>query len=136
MLQPGEPPCLGSPGGPPSLRPVADAHPHYGVHRLTPPGKGIGAFLTHSYLYYHCDTSVITDEQFDALCADILTRWDTIEHRDKHLLNREDLAAGSGFAIPLGKYPRQVMHICYQIIDWQQQGRDYLKWLSESQTPS
>lgn len=56
-------------------------------------------FLMCSYLYYELDISPIPDEQFDRMAKRLLNLWDTVEHRHKHLITREDLAAGTGFAI-------------------------------------
>ncbi|MDI3307517.1 MAG: hypothetical protein QJR07_10480 [Acetobacteraceae bacterium] len=42
--------------------------------------------LMASYLYYHRDTSILTDEQYDALVQALRARWDRVEHRHKHLL--------------------------------------------------
>lgn len=58
-----------------------------------------------SYLYYHCDTSVIPDGDYDDLCKRLLAEWSKIKHPHKHLISKADLEAGSGYAIPLRKYP-------------------------------
>lgn len=59
-------------------------------------------FLMSCYLYYQENCHVLTDTQFDALCKELLDNWDLITHRHKHLVSREDLEAGTGYAI---KYP-------------------------------
>lgn len=97
-------------------------------------GKGIGAFLIHSYLYYILHMSVIPDEEYDQLCAELADRWDTIEHRHKHLINLEDLKAGTGFAIREEQYPSPARHIAWTVWDWNRRGKDYLKWLEENST--
>lgn len=63
-------------------------------------------YLMSSYLYYHEDCHVLGDCQFDALCKELLDNWDDITHPHKHLTTREDLAAGTGFAI---KFPLLVV---------------------------
>lgn len=63
-------------------------------------------YLMASYLYYEEDISLLTDTQFDELCKELLVHWDDITHYHKHLTTREDLEAGTGFAI---KYPMLVV---------------------------
>jgi hypothetical protein len=58
-------------------------------------------YLLSSYLYYVEGRSVLTDSEFDAL-----DRWDEVDHRHKHLTSREDLEAGTGYAI---QYPSIVI---------------------------
>tara|TARA_R100000544_G_C2208615_1_gene50677 strand:- start:614 stop:832 length:219 start_codon:yes stop_codon:yes gene_type:complete len=52
-----------------------------------------------SYLYYKKDKQVLTDDEFDTLCKRLLDEWDSIEHMHKHLITKEDLQAGTGYAI-------------------------------------
>lgn len=68
-------------------------------------GNPISAYLIHSYLYYVCDMSIISDAEYDAICAELLARFDEIEHKHKHLLDKDALRAGSGFHIPTQNYP-------------------------------
>ncbi|MGC3025864.1 DNA ligase LigA-related protein [Burkholderia sp. DN3021] len=63
-------------------------------------------YLMSSYLYYEEGRSVLSDTEFDALCKELLERWDEITHRHKDLTTREDLEAGTGYAI---KYPSIVV---------------------------
>jgi hypothetical protein len=63
-------------------------------------------YLLSSYLYYVEGRSVLTDSEFDALCKELLDRWDEVDHRHKHLTSREDLEAGTGYAI---QYPSIVI---------------------------
>ena len=58
-----------------------------------------------SYLYYHRDTTCIPDTDFDLICKRLLDEWPKIKHPHKHIISKADLAAGSGYAIPLRKYP-------------------------------
>lgn len=60
-------------------------------------------YLMSSYLYYHEDTQVLSDAEYDQLCKDLLAGWETFDHQHKHLVTKEDLAAGTGFGIR--KYP-------------------------------
>lgn len=51
------------------------------------------------YAYYVEDSPVISDKLFDEMSKELLAKWDTVEHFHKHLITREDLVAGTGFAI-------------------------------------
>lgn len=62
-------------------------------------GRLIPYFLMSSYLYYECNKSVFSDEDFDLLCERLLENFDNVKHMHKHLINKEDLKSGSGYAI-------------------------------------
>lgn len=66
-------------------------------------GVSIPWYLMSSWLYYEHDISLLIDEDYDKLCIFILERWDSIEHRHKHLLDRDSLKAGTGYS--LKEYP-------------------------------
>ena len=63
------------------------------LHRLIP------IYLMSSYLYYECDKSVLTDEEFDYVCKSLYDNWDILDHMHKHLIDKENLKAGSGYGI-------------------------------------
>jgi len=63
------------------------------INRLVP------FYLMSSYLYYKEDRQVLTDEDFDRLAKRLLDNWDSVEHMHKHLISKEDLQAGTGYAI-------------------------------------
>ena len=63
-------------------------------------------YLFHSYLYYKKHISIIRDEEFDAICKELLARWEEVAHRFKYLTTKEDLEAGTGYAI---QYPHGMM---------------------------
>ena len=63
------------------------------INRLVP------FYLVSSYLYYKEDRQVLTDEDFDKLAKRLLDNWDKVEHMHKHLISKEDLQAGTGYAI-------------------------------------
>jgi hypothetical protein len=69
---------------------------------VTPIDRKFVEFLMSSYLYYEEACHVLGDCQYDALCKELLDNWDAVTHHHKHLITREDLAAGTGYAI---KYP-------------------------------
>ena len=62
------------------------------IHRLVP------YFLMSSYLYYTNNKSVFSDIDFDYLCKRLLDNFDNITHVHKHLISKDDLLSGSGYA--------------------------------------
>jgi NAD-dependent DNA ligase len=80
-------------------------------------GQLVAHFLMASYLYYHEDISPIPDTEFDQLCVRLLAAWDDIVHPHKKLIKKADLEAGSGFAIPLRKYPLIVRSASFRWAD-------------------
>ena len=71
------------------------------INRLVP------FYLMSSYLYYKEDRQVLTDEDFDRLAKRLLDNWDKVEHMHKHLISKEDLQAGTGYAI---KYSQRIIN--------------------------
>jgi len=63
------------------------------LNRLVP------IYLMSSYLYYECDKNVLDDTQFDYLCKKLYDNWDSVEHMHKHLIDKDNLKAGSGYGI-------------------------------------
>jgi hypothetical protein len=76
----------------------------------------IPRFLVHSYMYYILNRSVISDAEYDALCADILEAWDGIEHMHKHLVDPEALKAGTGFYLKRSDYPLVVRSVAHSLL--------------------
>lgn len=72
--------------------------------------------LISSYLYYHCDFSILTDTLFDDLCGLLLKRWDSFTHRHMHLITNDDLEAGSLFALTESDYPAIVRNSALQLV--------------------
>lgn len=62
-------------------------------------------FLMASYLYYHTNQSLLSDEYYDKLSKELLSRWDQVEHRHKYLITKDDLIAGSLFTLKEENYP-------------------------------
>lgn len=58
------------------------------------PGRLVAHYLIHCYLYYQMQTSVVSDQVFDALVDALGRRWDAIEHPHKALLDRDFLKSG------------------------------------------
>lgn len=69
------------------------------------PNALIPWFLMTSWLYYHRDISIISDTLYDWMCKELLVRWDTLEHRHKHLIDKGMLEAGTGFNLREDDYP-------------------------------
>ena len=65
-------------------------------------------YLMSSYLYYKEDKAVLRDSEFDLVCQRLLDEWDDIVHWHKELINKDDLSAGTGYAI--GEYPNRVKY--------------------------
>lgn len=72
------------------------------------PVMAVPWYLMTSYMYYHLNESVVSDETFDALCGTLIREWFEIEHPHKHLIDRTDLEAGTGFGWKLDHYPLMV----------------------------
>jgi hypothetical protein len=62
-------------------------------------------FLMASYLYYHENESMFSDEYYDALSKQLLLQWDQVEHAHKHLIEVDDLMAGSMYRLKELDYP-------------------------------
>jgi NAD-dependent DNA ligase len=60
-------------------------------------------------MYYIEDESLVSDSEYDTLCVRLLNNFDKIEHRHKYLINKEDLKAGTGFALSKKDYPSIVI---------------------------
>lgn len=70
-------------------------------------------FLMASYLYYKRDVSLLSDARFDKLCTELDAEWDDVEHRHKHLIDRDALKAGTGFQI--ADYPNMIIGAACQL---------------------
>lgn len=51
-------------------------------------------FILHSWLYYVADAPVILDDTFDRIVALLDEKWDEVQHRHKHLIDRSLLKTG------------------------------------------
>lgn len=78
-------------------------------------GKLVSAYLIHSYLYYVCNMSIISDAEYDEICAELLKQYDEIEHVHKHLVSKEALKAGTGYHISVFDYPSRVKIIAMHL---------------------
>ena len=62
-------------------------------------------YLFASYLYYHRDHSLLTDERYDRLCKELAEELPKLRHMHKAVIDPEALAAGSGFTLADEDYP-------------------------------
>lgn len=82
------------------------------------PKQCVAWYLVHSFLYYHCDSPVIADDLFDAICEKIKNNWGVAsEHKHAYLIDYEALQAGTGFYLLLEDYPAIVKSVAYRIMD-------------------
>lgn len=88
-------------------------------------GKLLQTFLMSSYLYYKHDVSPIPDEKFDRVCQHLAKLWDTFEHQHKYLVTKDDLEAGTGYAIK--DYPLMVQLAALSWMDTLDFREDWMK---------
>jgi hypothetical protein len=72
-------------------------------------------YLITAYAYYILDESIITDAEFDTMAKDLLANYDTIEHRHKQLIDKENLAAGT-LLLAEEDYPLIVKDIANELV--------------------
>lgn len=82
-------------------------------------------YMVASYLYYVLDESMFSDCDYDLLCKRLADEWDSFEHQHKHFVTKEDMEAGSGFAIPTLKYPLIVRQAALAWLDENNQQSRY-----------
>ena len=61
-------------------------------------------YLMAAYAYYVDDDPILSDHAYDHMVKKMVAEWGHIEHIHKHLLNLDDLKAGTY----LGEYPSRV----------------------------
>jgi hypothetical protein len=74
--------------------------------------------LMASYLYYHENESLFSDEYYDALSKELLLKWDKVEHPHKHLITKEDLMAGSLYKLGADAYPSMCKAAALYLAKW------------------
>ena len=75
------------------------------------PASIIAWILMASYLYYHRYDSIFEDVDFDKMMSYTLKHYDNLEHKYKSLVTKDDLQAGSLFALPVDKYPMGIVRL-------------------------
>ena len=88
--------------------------PKFEIDFAWPWEKKLQIYLMTSFLYYHMNRSVITNDEYDRLCVDLAAGWKTGKHQHKHLISLEDLEAVTGYAI---KYPSMVVGGAMMLLD-------------------
>lgn len=58
-------------------------------------------YLMAAYAYYVEDNPILSDHAYDAMVLRMINKWSRIRHMHKHLLNLNNLKAGTF----LGEYP-------------------------------
>lgn len=71
-------------------------------------------YMVTSYLYYCLNRSVISDHDYDRLCRELGDGYDDFDHQHKHLVDRDQFLAGTGYAI---KYPPMVIGAARHMLD-------------------
>lgn len=65
-------------------------------------------YLMAAYAYYHLDDPILEDGTYDALARLMLLNWEDINHRHKHLIDKEALEAGT-LLLPKEKFPQIII---------------------------
>ena len=63
------------------------------------PDALVSWFMIGSYAYYHLDTNVMSDYDFDYLVQRLKSEWNNIEHPHKDLITPTNLDSGSGYDV-------------------------------------
>lgn len=72
--------------------------------------RSLQRFLMASYLYYHEITSIMDDTEYDKLARYLLDNWDAWQdHQHAYLVTKDDLRAGTLYAIGRDDYPQMVV---------------------------
>lgn len=75
----------------------------------------IAVYLMSCYAYEELDRPFLTDGEFDALGRYIEQNWDSLEHRHKHLIDRDSCAFTSGITQPYRKWPLIIKSAAYSL---------------------
>lgn len=63
------------------------------------PNALVSWFMIGSYAYYHLDTNVMSDYDFDYLVQRLKDEWNNIDHPHKELIAPTNLDSGSGYDV-------------------------------------
>jgi hypothetical protein len=72
-------------------------------------------YLITAYAYYILDESLIQDYEFDSMAKELLEKYDSIEHKHKSLISKEDLAAGT-LLLAEEDYPLIVKDVANELV--------------------
>lgn len=70
-------------------------------------------YLMACYAYYEMDEPMLTDQAFDHLAKEMVTRWESIEHRHKDCLTEDILRASTA----PNRYPEMAVGACRSLIE-------------------
>jgi hypothetical protein len=107
---------------------MADLNAFFNIKKESGKKYPVGKYLVACFLYYHCDYSIMSDEEFDSICNLLYDNFDDIKHPHKHLLDKEALKAGSGYQLHLSQYPTIVKSISYCCIEYDRMGKNYFEF--------
>jgi len=74
----------------------------------------IGVYLMSCYAYEGLDSPFLSDADFDQLGRFIEAFWDDLEHRHKHLIDRDRCAHTSGVNKPYHEWPLIILGATHQ----------------------
>lgn len=92
-------------------------------------GNPVAVYLMSCYAYEELDAPFLTDAEFDALGRYIETHWDELEHRHKHLIDRDSCAFTSGITQPYDTWPLIIKHAAHH-------AAGYPKWKPKTPKPA
>lgn len=69
----------------------------------------VSYYLMASYLYYERHVSLLSDALYDDICKVLLRDFDKFDHDHMALLDRDLLAAGSGYSLDYRAFPTIVI---------------------------
>lgn len=81
------------------------------------PQSVVAWLLMASFMYYIRDTSMLNDTTFDNACKWLSKNYDNVEHRYKHLIDKEGLESGSLFNLGSHDYPLPLIRIAENIME-------------------
>ncbi len=73
-------------------------------------------WLMSAFMYEVENDPFLSDACFDWLSGELLAKWDQVEHRHKHLIDREALRAGTGLAADLRNLPTIIKHAAQHLV--------------------
>lgn len=80
------------------------------------PNMLVPYWLMAAFMYEVENDPFLSDGCFDWLSAELLAKWDQVEHRHKHMIDREALRAGTGLAADLQNLPTLVKHAARHLV--------------------
>lgn len=69
-----------------------------------------------SYIYYHKNDILISDEEYNKLHNLLKKNWDVLEHRHKNLIKKESLKDDSLFYLSKIDYPQIIQHSALRLL--------------------